>query len=377
MPWLAHSEFAQLDAESRAWYESLPESLQFTPSSVYIRRETTQLGALCALHWMYHLNMCDLYRIGAPALYKLRNAFVYPPEQADFQHHLQDELFGHARKVGIIAAEAFRNGPHALADSWAPTVVYECCRVMLFYLTQLIDPAAENSQVLLAETIPLIRTNVKALKMMKSMYAVADLLTTASEKLLGKVGFGTDASQSGQSNGADEPYELGESDDEEHSVEGTPVQSAPDYVLAPLSIYRMARKGIPEKHAPERQRNPIPGTAPGRLNLQRRSTLQHVPTYDGDQVQSGSAGGGSYGKTSLCYFHVRNNTNGLPGGQQQPGFDDLLSLFTSDPAGGTWQPLETAIASQQSNGVPPWEPTYSEQPLDAWVPMFSSTQHFG
>lgn len=32
---------------------------------------------------------------------------------------------------------------------------------------------------------------------------------------------------------------------------GTPPQAAPDYVLNPLSIYRMARNEIPERHAPE------------------------------------------------------------------------------------------------------------------------------
>lgn len=32
----------------------------------------------------------------------------------------------------------------------------------------------------------------------------------------------------------------------------TPAQSAPDYVLNPLTIFRMARKSILERHAPER-----------------------------------------------------------------------------------------------------------------------------
>lgn len=61
MPWLPDSEFALIDAESRAWYASLPESLKWSESAVYIRKETSQLGALCGLHWMYHQNMCDLY----------------------------------------------------------------------------------------------------------------------------------------------------------------------------------------------------------------------------------------------------------------------------------------------------------------------------
>lgn len=63
-PWLPDSEFAQLDAELRYWYENLPANLQFTPTTLYIRQETSQVGALCALHYAYHQTMCDLYRIG-------------------------------------------------------------------------------------------------------------------------------------------------------------------------------------------------------------------------------------------------------------------------------------------------------------------------
>ncbi len=375
MPWLPDSEFAEFDRESRAWYDSLPESLQFTASSVYIRRETTQLGALCALHWMYHMNMCDLYRIGAPALFKLRNAFTFPPEQANFLHHLQDELFGHARRIAIIAGEALRNGPHALADSWAPTAVYECCRVMLYYLTQLIDPSAESSQVLAAETIPLIRQNVKALKMMHSMYGMAELLSNAAEKMLEKVGFGTDGTLSGHGVVPDEPYSAEDSGEDDRSQPGTPVQSAPDYVLNPLSIYRMARKTIYEKHAPERQRNAVMPSATARGGLQRRATLQHVPTYDSSEVSAEPAISSAYGKIQQLQKSFSANTRIA---EQQPTFDEgLLSLFTSDPSGFAWQPSDTAIASQQSNGVPPWEQTYTEQPLDAWMPLFPSAQHTG
>lgn len=44
---------------------------------------------------------------------------------------------------------------------------------------------------------------------------------------------------------------------ETSSVPGTPAQSTPEYVLNPLSIYRMARKAVHEKHAPERVRRPV------------------------------------------------------------------------------------------------------------------------
>ena len=366
LPWLPESEFAQLDGESRAWYSSLPPSLQFTPTAMYIRKETSQLGALFSLHYMYHLTMCDLYRISAPRLYKLRHAFDFPPEQIRFLTHLQAELFVHARSVASITAEAARHGPHALADSWIPTITYDACRGMLFYLTQIMDPAAEQTRLLMSETIPLVQTSIKALRYMQSMYSIAELLANAAEKMLEKVSVGPEGTPAGHSIVPDEPYPSAETDGVESSAPGTPVQSAPDYVLNPLSIYRMARKAIPEKHAPEKQPNATsPSTSSAsRSTLQRRATLQHVPLegVPESHVQSTA---------------TQVDTSWAAG--EQSGFDDLLSLFTSDPSGWTWQPSDTAMGSQnESNGLPPWEPTYVDQQLDAWMPMFSAqTQPYG
>jgi hypothetical protein len=220
------------------------------------------------------------------------------------------------------------------------------------------------------ETIPLVRSNVKALKMMRSMYAVADLLSAAAERMLEKVEVGSEAIISGQSIIPDEPYPSNENDTTDRSEPGTPVQSAPDYVLNPLSIYRMTRKGIAEKHAPERQPNatsPV-ATTTSRSSLQRRATLQHISyekatsNAEGVSTAPDAAQMSSYGSA-----------------QSQAAFDDLLSMFSSDPSGWTWQPSDTAIGSQlESNGLPPWEPTFVDQQLDAWVPMFSGqAQQYG
>lgn len=207
MPWLPDSEFIQLDAKCRAWYDSLPANLHFTPSAMYIRRETSQLGALIALHMMYHQNMCDLYRIGAPSLYKLRSAFEFPPEQAAFLNHLQSSLFAHAKAHSMLIAEALRYGPHALADQWIPAIAYDGCRIMLFYITQSIDPTLQSSKETILETVPLVQNNVEALKAMKSMYAVADMLHAAAEKMLQRViNLGASTRSSGSSIIPDDPY---------------------------------------------------------------------------------------------------------------------------------------------------------------------------
>lgn len=175
-PWLPGSEFTKLDAECQYWYDTLPVDLQFTPTAIYIRKDTYQLGALCLLHYAYHQTMCDLYRIGSPTLYKLRVGFKFPPEQHDYLYHLQYILFDHARSLATIAGEMISHGTKILADSWIPTITYDSCRIMLYYLTQVIDPALESSKKLMADTIPHLQNNIRALKRMRSLFAIADPL---------------------------------------------------------------------------------------------------------------------------------------------------------------------------------------------------------
>ena len=185
LPWLPDSEFAALDRDLRMWFESLPRNLEFTPSTIYMRKETNQLGALCVFHCAYHQTMCDLYRLGTPALYKLRSPFHFPPEQSDFQRHLQWTLFKAARSLAAILGEAERHGPRLLADTWLPTIAYDSNRIMLFYLTQINDTSGPNKKELVRNTIPYLQSNIQALKAMQATNAVADgLVSTAWEASL-------------------------------------------------------------------------------------------------------------------------------------------------------------------------------------------------
>jgi hypothetical protein len=177
-PWLPGSEFAMLDTECRIWYDTLPASLQFTPTAIYIRKETSQLGALFLLHYAYHQTMCDLYRIGVPALYKLRAAFEFPLEQHDFLAHLQRTIYEHAKSLAIISTEAARHSSKTLSDSWLPSITYDSCRIMLYYTTQLLDPTAETSKIPMSETITHLQHSIKALKMMRPIFAIAEPLVS-------------------------------------------------------------------------------------------------------------------------------------------------------------------------------------------------------
>lgn len=178
VPWDPASEFALLDSDCRAWYESLPASLQFTPDAIYIRKDASQLGALCLLHCAHYQTICDLYRLGAPALYKLRAAFDFPPEQGDFLQHLQQVLFDAARALATIIGQAAAHGTRMLADSWIPTIAYDSCRIMVYHLTQILDPNSDNAKALALAAIPLLRSNINALKLMGSLNAIATSLVS-------------------------------------------------------------------------------------------------------------------------------------------------------------------------------------------------------
>lgn len=174
LPWLPDSEYALFNNELQTWHSSLPAEFQFTSSSIYIHKESNQLGALTLLHCAYHQTMCDLYRLGAPALYKLRSAFYFPPEQVQFLRHLQWSLFKAARSIAAIIAEAGRHGPAMIADTWLPSITYDSNRIMLYYLTIIFDPADRGTKDLVLNTIPYLQSNVQALKMMRATNAVAE-----------------------------------------------------------------------------------------------------------------------------------------------------------------------------------------------------------
>ncbi|KAM5341307.1 hypothetical protein ACJ41O_014338 [Fusarium nematophilum] len=243
-PWLPDSEFAQLDRELQAWYVSLPASLQFTASTIYLRKESSQLGALCLFHCTYHQTMLDFYRIGTPELFKLRSPFHFPPERHDFQRHLQYALFKAARTLGAIIAEAEQHGPRTIGDPWFPTIAYESNRVMLFYLTQVTDPVAIDKRDLVLSTIPYLQSNLRALKTMRATNAMADGLSRGAESMLQKLGVNSNNILPLPNVILDDPYLSFPNRDAE-----TP-QRAADSDLHPLSIFRMARKEIPEGHAP-------------------------------------------------------------------------------------------------------------------------------
>ncbi|KAJ5937308.1 hypothetical protein N7454_004963, partial [Penicillium verhagenii] len=322
VPWAPESEFAILDRDCRAWYDTLPASLQFTPNAVYIRKDSSQLGALCVLHCAHYQTICDLYRLGAPALYKLRAAFDFPPEQHAFLRHLQKVLFDAARALATIIGETAHHGTRLLADSWLPTITYDSCRIMVYHLTQILNPRAEETRMITMETLPLLKSNIDALKLMGSLSVIANSLCSAAETM---------------------PCS--------ESPPGTPIQSAPDYVLNPLSIFRMARKSIPERHAPEKATT---SSAPN------SAVPESNPDLDHSTVRISSEGPGT-GPSNDVEFG-------------QASLEELQTLFMSD-LGWTWQPADTAVGSGiEGAGLMPWAGGYPATQAEPWLPVFPFPQ---
>ncbi|KAJ5092998.1 hypothetical protein N7456_008859 [Penicillium angulare] len=348
VPWAPESEFAVLDRDCRAWYENLPASLQFTPNAIYIRKDSSQLGALCVLHCAHYQTICDLYRLGAPALYKLRAAFDFPPEQRAFLRHLQEVLFDAARALATIIGETAHHGTKMLADSWLPTITYDSCRIMVYHLTQILDPRAEETKIITSDTLSLLKSNIDALKAMGSLNVIANSLCTAAETMFDRSGIGSDVVA--QNSIPDDPYQPGDEEPTE-SLPGTPIQSAPDYVLNPLSIFRMARKSIPERHAPEKAAT---SSAPNSA----------VPESNAD-LDTSNCDAATQGPVTSTNHDVEFG---------QASLEELQTLFMSD-LGWTWQPADTAVGSGiERAGLLPWAGGYPATQAEPWLPVFPFPQ---
>lgn len=131
----------------------------------------------------------------------------------------------------------------------------------------------------------------------------------------------------------------------------TPVQSAPDYVLNPLTIFRMARKSIPERHAPERAST---ASAPTSAISENRVDAVRSPceVISDSQADNGPAG-------------LRAD---------QASLEELQTLFMSD-LGWAWQPADTAVGSgTEGAGLLPWAGGYPNTQTQPWLPVFPFPQ---
>lgn len=383
-PWISGSDFNALSNACAEWRASLPPNLQFNPATIYVRIETGELGALCLLHGTYNQTMLDLYRIFVPALYKLPSTFDFPDDQQEYLLERQGELYGHARSIATLAIEAMnRQGPTALADFWWPTMMYDSSRHMVYYATQV---QQGNGDILL-DTTNLLRSNIEALKMMRPLCAMAEPLVNsvvlglwhspdhsqyiATDKMLSRLHvMGNDSS----SIGSDNPVEFDDTCRCVHRLlgvssftnsfarsdtsPGTPTQTSPDYVLHPLSIYRMTRKSIPKDHVGET-------TTSSPAPVQRPNPSITAPR-DGSHTPSSHKDLASGGASATATLSLLPESENLPSqvswidGESQLSYPSLMTTLSEPAAAG--------VGGLSTNEIPPWIADFQldQSWLDFW-----------
>lgn len=113
----------------------------------------------------------------------------------------------------------------------------------------------------------------------------------------------------------------------------------------------MARKSIPERHAPEKAAT---SSAPNSARPGSNADFDHSP--EGRASQDPVA---------------RQPQDPELG---QPSLEELQNLFMSD-LGWAWQPADTAVGSGiETAGLLPWAGGYSGAQTEPWLPVFPFPQ---
>lgn len=116
----------------------------------------------------------------------------------------------------------------------------------------------------------------------------------------------------------------------------------------------MARKSIPERHAPEKT-----------ATSSTPNSTKPISTTDADQPSCGPIQEG-HGETSASSDHEL--------GLGQASLDEIQTLFMSD-LGWAWQPADTAVGSGiEAAGLLPWAGGFSTTQAEQWVPAFPFSQ---
>jgi hypothetical protein len=129
------------------------------------------------IHCTYHHNFLELYKFSMPDLFKLEKRFVvFPQEHREFIKVVQAEAYFHASKISEILAEAVEHGPRLLSDALLPFFVYDSSRVMLYYVSQLLDPSRVDALEKMKEAIRVVESNKNILKTMAPLFPITESL---------------------------------------------------------------------------------------------------------------------------------------------------------------------------------------------------------
>ena len=177
-PWSPESEFAALDSDLKMWRRELPDFVEYSADTIYARLDSNQLGALVVIHCTYHYSYLELYKVSMPDLFKLRKSFTFPPEHVEFLQSIQAECYHHAQRIATILAEAAQHGSRLLSDGLLPFFVYDSSRVILYYVSRLLDPNRTDAQAKMKEAVKAVESNNRLLREMSPLSPIADSLVS-------------------------------------------------------------------------------------------------------------------------------------------------------------------------------------------------------
>ncbi|KAJ6441592.1 fungal transcriptional regulatory protein [Purpureocillium lavendulum] len=239
-PWQPDSPFAALDADLHLWRRELPDFVEYSTETIYARLDSNQLGALVLIHCTYHHNYLELYKITMPDLFKLAAPFHH-----EFLHTMQANCYYHAAQIADILAEAAEHGARLLSDSLLPFFIYDSSRVMLYYVARLLDPTRPDAEAKMRDAIRAVESNNRVLRLMSTLFPVAQSLSTTIERWLAKV------------QRAKSQDDLVSSLQSEHRLEATRsellngARESSEFLLPPLhSLARSGSSATPDKRTP-------------------------------------------------------------------------------------------------------------------------------
>ncbi|PWW78103.1 hypothetical protein C7212DRAFT_183808 [Tuber magnatum] len=160
-PWSTSSPFQNLTDELVDWENTLPDSLLFNNSNVYVRRECRQLGAFFGLHLVYHQVFCDLYRISLPG-YPFPAAATFNGAPDGFVAQCQSACNVHAARISEIFEMSFTHGWKALVEPMCSVIAFESSKHQIVYFTACSSPGPERRKLWDALACNLA-VNIKAL----------------------------------------------------------------------------------------------------------------------------------------------------------------------------------------------------------------------
>ncbi|KAK0388456.1 hypothetical protein NLU13_4700 [Sarocladium strictum] len=253
-PWLPESEFASLESDLRLWRRELPEFVEYSADTIYARLDSNQLGSLMLIHCTYHHNFLELYKFSMPDLFRLEKRFVvFPQEHREFIKVVQAEAFFHANQISSILAEAVEHGPRLLSDALLPFFVYDSSRVMLYYVSQLLDPNRVDAVGKMTEAVQAVESNRHILRVMSPLFPIADSLATTIERWLFKIKrtlHHIGRPNQSPTKGNVTLREIKEARSRPQSTVASSATGTPDLSLPPYPVIpALGRSGVGEKHS--------------------------------------------------------------------------------------------------------------------------------